>query len=164
MCWLARAKRVGAPTLLYRDADLVIRLVRDYLSADVNNFIIDNREAFSRVSDLLKFVSPEMIENLKFYEGEEDIFSYNGIDTQLEQLEQRQVRLKCGGYLVIDRTEALTVIDVNTGKFVGKTSLGDTVFQTNMEAAAEIARQIRLRDIGGIIIIDLIDMEKEAIK
>lgn len=161
--WLslaAREKRVGAPTLLYRDVDLVIRLVRDYLSPDVDRFILDKQEAFIRVSDLLNFVSPELVDRLELYEGSEDIFSCYGIDAELEKLQQRRVDLKCGGYLVIDRTEALTVIDVNTGKFVGKTSLGDTVFHANKEAAAEIARQIRLRDIGGIIVIDFIDMDK----
>lgn len=157
----ARAKRANAPMLLYRDVDLVIRLVRDYLSADVAKFIIDNREACGRVNDLLKYTSPELVDRLELYEGAEDVFSCHGIDAELDKLQERRVWLKCGGYLVIDRTEALTVIDVNTGRFVGRTALGDTVFQANLEAAEEIARQIRLRDIGGIIIIDFIDMEKE---
>jgi len=157
----ARAKRANPPMLLYRDVDLVIRLVRDYLSADVEKFIIDNREAYGRVSDLLKFTSPELVARLELYEDAVDIFTCYGIDAELDKLQQRCVWLKCGGNLVIDRTEALTVIDVNTGRFVGRTALWDTVLQTNLEAAAEIARQIRLRDIGGIIIIDFIDMDKE---
>jgi ribonuclease G len=156
----ARAKRANAPTLLYRDVDLVIRLVRDHFSADVSRFIIDNREAFNRAKDLLEFVSPELVARLELFEGQ-DVFAHYGIDAEMAKLEQRRVELCCGGYIVIDRTEALTVIDVNTGRFVGHTRLEDTIFQANLEAAAEIARQIRLRDIGGIIIIDFIDMESE---
>jgi ribonuclease G len=161
---LARAKRSGAPATLYRDVDLVIRIVRDYLSTDVDELILDNHDAFHRASDLLKFMSPELLERLKLYEQKEDVFSFYKLTEEVEKLGQREVWLRSGGYLVIDKTEALTVIDVNTGRFIGQTSLAETVFQTNLEAAAEIARQIRLRDIGGIIIIDFIDMEKETHK
>ncbi|MDR3562873.1 MAG: Rne/Rng family ribonuclease [Negativicutes bacterium] len=157
----ARAKRVNAPLLLYRDVDLVIRLVRDYLSVDVEKFVVDNREAYNRVRDLLQFISPDLAARLELHDNPDDLFTCYGIDDELEKLQERQVFLKCGGHVVIDRTEALTVIDVNTGRFVGRTALGDTVFQTNLEAAAEVARQLRLRDIGGIIIIDFIDMDKE---
>lgn len=160
----ARAKRSSVPALLFRDVDLVIRIVRDYLSPDVAEFILDNREAYGRVCDLLNFSSPELVPRVQLYQGQEDIFSFYGISEEIEQIAKRRIWLKCGGYIVIDHTEALTVIDVNTGKFVGRTSLSDTVFQTNLEAAAEIARQIRLRDIGGIIIIDFIDMDKEEQK
>lgn len=160
----ARAKRSAVPALLFRDVDLVIRIVRDYLSPDVAEFILDSREAYGRVCDLLNFSSPELVPQVQLYQGAEDIFSFYGIAEEIEQLAKRKIWLKCGGYIVIDHTEALTVIDVNTGKFVGRTSLSDTVFQTNLEAAAEIARQIRLRDIGGIIIIDFIDMDKEEQK
>lgn len=160
----ARAKRANAPALLYRDVDLVIRIVRDYLSDDVDEFVIDNREAHARVCDLLNFAAPELISKVKLYEEAENLFAGYGIEEELGKLGQRQVELKCGGSIVIDYTEALTVIDVNTGKFVGETNLADTVFQTNLEAAAEISRQIRLRDIGGIIIIDFIDMDKEEHK
>lgn len=160
----ARAKRSAVPALLFRDVDLVIRIVRDYLSPDVAEFILDNREAHGRVCDLLNYSSPELVSRVQLYQGTEDIFSFYRIAEEIEQLAKRKIWLKCGGYIVIDHTEALTVIDVNTGKFVGRTSLSDTVFQTNLEAAAEIARQIRLRDIGGIIIIDFIDMDKEEQK
>lgn len=160
----ARAKRAASPILLYRDVDLVIRIVRDYLSSDVEEFILDNQEAYGRVCDLLKYTSPELLHRVKLYQGKEDIFSHFGLDEELNKVGQRSVSLKCGGYIVIDKTEALTVIDVNTGKFVGSTNLADTVFQTNLEAATEIVRQIRLRDIGGIIIIDFIDMDKEEHK
>lgn len=161
---IARAKRVKPPVLLYRDVDLVIRIVRDYLSADVDEFILDDHDAYSRVRDLLSFMSPELVPRIKLYQGSDDIFANYGIEAELEKLEKRRVNLKCGGYIVIDKTEALTVIDVNTGKFVGQTNLADTVFRTNLDAVTEIARQIRLRDIGGIIIIDFIDMEKDEHK
>lgn len=160
----ARAKRANAPALLYRDVDLVIRIVRDHLTPDVDQFIVDNKDAYVRVCDLLNFSSPELSQKAILYEGKEDVFASYGIDKEIDKLGQRCVWLKCGGYIVIDRTEALTVIDVNTGKYVGNTSLADTVLHTNIEAAAEIARQIRLRDIGGIIIIDFIDMDKEEHK
>jgi ribonuclease G len=159
----ARAKRTNAPALIYRDADLVVRIVRDYLTDDVTEFVIDSQEAYNRVIDLLTFISPELIPCVKLYEAtgpDSDIFSRFQLDAKLEELYNRRVDLACGGYLVIDHTEALTVIDVNTGKFVGNTNLSETVFQTNLEAAAQIARQLRLRDIGGIIIIDFIDMDK----
>lgn len=160
----ARAKRAQSPSLIYRDVDLVIRIVRDYLTDDVSEFIVDNSEAYGRVRDLLTYMSPEMAARIKLYEGQEDIFVHYGLAAELENMIKRKVWLKCGGYIVIDHTEALTVIDVNTGKFVGRTSLSDTVFHTNLEAAAEIARQMRLRDIGGIIIVDFIDMAEPAHK
>ena len=160
----ARAKRAVAPILLYRDVDLIIRIVRDYLSSDVEEFVLDNREAYGRVCDLLKYTSPELVSKVRLYEASEDIFAHYGLDDELDKVGQRCVWLKCGGNIVIDKTEALTVIDVNTGKFVGSTKLADTVFQTNLEAATEIARQLRLRDIGGIIIVDFIDMDKEEHK
>lgn len=159
----ARAKRINAPALIYRDADLIVRIVRDYLTEDVTEFTIDSQEAYNRVVDLLTYISPELVDCVKLCAPtgkETDIFSRFNLDIQLESLRNRRVDLTCGGYLVIDHTEALTVIDVNTGKFVGNTNLSDTVFQTNLEAAAQIARQLRLRDIGGIIIIDFIDMDK----
>lgn len=161
---LARAKRSSAPATLYRDVDLVIRIIRDYLSPDVDELIFDSSDAYHRASDLLRFMSPELLIKLKLYEQKDDIFSFFDLNEEVEKLGQRQVWLKSGGYVVIDKTEALTVIDVNTGRFIGDTSLAETVFQTNLEAAAEIARQIRLRDIGGIIIIDFIDMELESHK
>ncbi|QDR80134.1 Rne/Rng family ribonuclease [Sporomusa termitida] len=160
----ARAKRIQAPALIYRDADLVVRIVRDYLTSDIAEFIIDSQEAYTRVIDLLKYTSPELAGCVRLYEQasgpDNDLFSRFNIEAKLESLRNRRVELACGGYLVIDYTEALTVIDVNTGKFIGNTNLSETVFQTNLEAVAEIARQLRLRDIGGIIIIDFIDMAK----
>lgn len=158
-----RAKRSSAPALIYRDAELVVRIVRDYLTEDVSEFIIDNQQAYNRAVDLLTHISPELVKRVQLYAPtgqESDIFSRFNLDVQLDSLRNRRVDLACGGYLVIDHTEALTVIDVNTGKFVGNTNLSETVFQTNLEAAEQIVRQLRLRDIGGIIIIDFIDMDK----
>lgn len=155
----SRAKRANAPALLYRDVDMVIRIVRDHLTPDIDQLIVDNREAYGRVYDLLSYNSPDLLSKVVLYEGTEDVFNHFNIEKEINKLGQRCVWLKCGGYIVIDKTEALTVIDVNTGKYVGDSSLEDTVFKTNIEAAVEIARQLRLRDIGGIIIIDFIDMD-----
>lgn len=158
---LLRAKRTHAPALIYRDVNLIIRVVRDYLTADIEEFVLDSKEAYSRVCDLLAISCPELVPSVRLHEGKDDVFARYGLDVELTKLGQRVVELACGGYIVIDKTEALTVIDVNTGKFVGNSSLSETVFRTNLEAAREIARQVRLRDIGGIIIIDFIDMTKE---
>ncbi len=159
----ARSKVSGALTLLYRDADLVIRIVRDYLAADVDELIIDNQDAYQKICDLLQ-TSPEVLAKVKLYNAPEGIFKHYSINEEIEKMGKREIELKSGGSIVIDKTEALTVIDVNTGKFVGKTNLADTVFQTNIEAAEEITKQIRLRDIGGIIIVDFIDMEMDEHK
>ena len=153
-----------APALLYRDADLLVRIVRDRFGADVDELIVDDREAYERVRELVGFLSPDLAARVKLYDGREPLFQRYHIEQEIENVGARQVELKSGGFLVIDKTEALTVIDVNTGKYVGKTNLGDTVYQANLEAAAEILKQIRLRDIGGIIIVDFIDMEKESQK
>ncbi len=157
----ARAQIAAAPTLLYRDVDLAIRIVRDHLARDVKRLVVDDKETHGRMTELLRFSDPQSAERVIFHEGCGDLFAESGLADELSQLAERQVPLACGGYLVIDHTEALTVIDVNTGRFTGETKLSDTVFRTNQEAAAEIARQLRLRDIGGIIIVDFIDMESE---
>ena len=158
-----RLKNKGT-ALLYRDADLIIRIVRDSFTDDVDEFLIDDAQVYQRVIDLVKFISPHLLARIKLYQGAKPLFKEYGIEESLEQLGAREIELKSGGFLVIDKTEALTVIDVNTGKYVGKSNLGETVYQTNLEAAAEILRQIRLRDIGGIIIVDFIDMEKDSQK
>jgi ribonuclease G len=142
-------------------------MVRDYLSHDVEEFVIDNEEVYTRAVDLIKNFSPELAKTLRLYKNEcndSDIFSHYDIETEINKLTERRADLKNGGYIIIDHTEALTVIDVNTGKYVGNTNLAHTAFETNLEAAAEIVRQIRLRDIGGIIIIDFIDMRSEEHK
>ena len=161
---MARHKVSPPPTLLYRDADLVIRIVRDYFTDDIGAMIVDNKEVYQRVCDLVQYISPKLVERVKLYTGNRPIFQEYHVEEEIENIGKREVELKSGGFIVIDKTEALTVIDVNTGKFVGQANLADTVFQVNIEAAKEIAKQIRLRDIGGIIIIDFIDMETQSQK
>ncbi|HWR89623.1 MAG TPA: Rne/Rng family ribonuclease [Dissulfurispiraceae bacterium] len=152
--------RVSAPCLLYSDLDLVFRSVRDFMSHDVERLIIDSSEEYERVKEFAKSYFPRLDSRIELYDGREPIFDAFGIELDISRALGRRVWLKSGGYIVIDQTEAMTVIDVNTGKFVGNESLEDTILKTNLEAVKEIAYQIRLRNLGGIIIIDFIDMEK----
>jgi ribonuclease G len=156
-----RAKTVHEPTILHREAGLIMRTVRDHLDDSVDAFIIDDPHAFERAEDVVASLSPQHKDRLKLWDDPRPLFEARGVEAELDRAVKRRIWLKCGGYLVIDETEALTVIDVNTGKNVGSTDLADTVLQTNREAAVEIARQLRLRDISGIILVDFIDMEKE---
>lgn len=160
----ARNKLATAPALLYRDADLVIRMVRDSFTEEIDEMLIDNAETYQRVIELLRYTSPELLDRIKLYRDKTPIFRTYHVDEEMKRIGDREVSLASGGFIVIDKTEALTVIDVNTGKFVGRANLADTVYRINLEAAAEIMKQIRLRDIGGIILIDFIDMEKEEQK
>jgi len=154
-----RAKRTRTPGLLYKDHDLIYRLVRDCFSTEFNRFIVDSREEYNKVLEILDTLSPRLRSRVFYYHDENiPIFEFYGVEADLKRALKRKVWLESGGYLVIDQTEALTSIDVNTGKYTGSKNLADTVLKTNLEAAAEIARQLRLRDIGGIIIIDFIDM------
>lgn len=150
-----------APALIHRDLGLTGRLARDFMTEDVKRLWVDHRTEFEHLQELAHMISPDLRGRIKFFKGK-DIFSSRGIKQELEKALKRRVWLKSGGYLVIDRTEALGAIDVNTGKYVGTENLADTILKTNLEAAAEIARQIRLRDMSGIIIVDFIDMEEEA--
>ncbi|MGN0940914.1 MAG: Rne/Rng family ribonuclease, partial [Selenomonadaceae bacterium] len=161
---MARSRLLAAPSLLYRDADLIIRTIRDYMTDDVDELIVDDRDAYHRMIDLISYLSPELKERVKLYDGAVPLFHAYGIDDEMKTLRNRKVMLPSGGFLVIDRTEALTVIDVNTGSFVGRDNLADTVYKANLEAADEVIRQIRLRDIGGIIIVDFIDMDTDEQK
>ena len=156
-------KSKGA-SLLYRDADLIIRIVRDTLTEDVGEMLIDDKAVYRRVCDFVHLLSPELVERIRLYEDREPLFKHYGLEEVLETVGSREVELQSGGFLVIDKTEALTVIDVNTGKYTGSSNLAETVYRTNLEAAQEIMRQLRLRDIGGIIIVDFIDMETEEQK
>jgi len=157
----ARGRRAKAPALLHKDYDLVFRLVRDHFAEDVTQFVVDDPEDLKKVNDLVKMFPEPMRDKVHLYTGQEPIFDSYGLEEEIARALRRKVWLACGGYLVIDHTEALTVIDVNTGKFTGSTCLADTVLKTNLEAATEIARQMRLRNIGGIIIADFIDMDDE---
>lgn len=158
---LNKAARGPVPNLVHRDLELVQRILRDVFTEDVDRLTIDSRYEYEKVLDLLDVIDPRL--KLKvFLDERENIFEYFGIEKEIEKALERKVWLKCGGYLVIDQAEALTAVDVNTGKYVGTTNLEDTVLKTNLEAAREIARQLRLRNIGGIVIVDFIDMAEEA--
>lgn len=152
--------KVPSPSLLYSDLDLVVRSVRDFMRHDVERLVIDSQDEYERLKEFANAYFPRLLEKIELYTGSEPIFDAFGIELDISRALGRKVWLKSGGYIVIDQTEAMTVIDVNTGKFVGKESLEDTIFKTNLEAVKEIAYQIRLRNIGGIIVIDFIDMER----
>jgi ribonuclease G len=152
--------RVPARGLLYSDLDLVFRSVRDLMSQDVERLIIDSTEEYNRIIEFVKTYFPKLLDKIELYEEAEPLFDAFGIELDISRAIGRRVWLKSGGYIVVDQTEAMTVIDVNTGKFVGKEGLEDTILKTNLEAVKEIAYQIRLRNLGGIIIIDFIDMDK----
>lgn len=155
-----KEERGAVPRCLHKDLGLVYRAVRDLFTRDVDKFIINDREEYAKVLELVDMISPALKYRVEYFSKSNDLFEYYQLESKIARALSRKVWLKCGGYLVIDRTEALTVIDVNTGKYVGGSSLEQTVLKTNMEAAREIARQLRLRDIGGIIIIDFIDMHE----
>ena len=152
--------KVSAPSLLYSDLDLAFRSVRDLMIQDVKRLVIDSEEEYERIKDFVRTYFEKLLGKIELYEGIEPIFDAFGIELDISRALGRKVWLKSGGYIVIDQTEAMTVIDVNTGKFVGKEELEDTILKTNLEALKEIAYQIRLRNLGGIIIVDFIDMEK----
>lgn len=157
---LRRSRRNSAPCLVHKDLGLVYRMVRDFLSEEIDAVYIDGRNEYQKVTDLVQDFAPDLKGRINFFQNKDrSLFEFYGVNEELEKALKKKVWLKSGGYIVIDQTEALTAIDVNTGKYVGRDELESTVFKTNMEAAVEIARQVRLRDIGGIIIIDFIDMQ-----
>ncbi|MDH4118599.1 MAG: Rne/Rng family ribonuclease [Acidimicrobiia bacterium] len=151
----------GAPRVVYEEPDLLIRVIREHFTADFRRMLIDDTKANEKVLSYLRATAPDLVSKVAMYEDEMGLFERYHVEDQLRKALDRRVYLPSGGHLVIDRTEALTVIDVNTGKFVGSSSLEETVLHNNLEAAEEIGRQLRLRDIGGIIVIDFIDMEIE---
>ena len=151
-------KNNSAPSLIHKEYDISIKVVREHLSSGYKKLLIDNEKIFNEIKDYLQDTSHELIDLIEEYNDELPLFDRYHIDDQVKKALDRKVWLPSGGHLVIDRTEALTVIDVNTGKFVGESSLNETVYKNNLEASEEIARQLRLRDIGGIIVIDFIDM------
>ncbi len=153
-----KAKTQPCPSLLYRDHDLLYRILRDYLSKDVHRILIDEPETYSKAIELVKILAPSLKNRIELYHSDLTLFQLYSIESQLEKALRRKVWLDCGAYLVFDQAEALSIIDVNTGKFTGSTSLEETVFQTNLMAAKEIAHQIKLRNLAGIIVIDFIDM------
>ena len=158
-------KRSNQPRLIYRDLDLAVRVLREELNEDYRGVIIDDRDLYDKVREYVLAVNPELADRIEYYDpANQDLplFERYFVHEQLHRALDRKVFLPSGGSLIIERTEALTVVDVNTGKNVGTTNLEETVFRNNLEAAEEVARQLRLRDIGGIIVIDFIDMESKA--
>ncbi len=155
----SRATGCLPPTLLYEDLDLGKRVLRDLVNDETSRILIDSRENFQKLHAFAAEYSPKVVPLLSHYRGERPIFDLHNIEDEIQKALARRVELKSGGYLIIDQTEAMTTVDVNTGGFVGARNFDDTIFKTNLEAAQAIARQLRLRNLGGIIIIDFIDME-----
>ncbi|MDO4542953.1 MAG: Rne/Rng family ribonuclease [Clostridia bacterium] len=156
-----KAGRSKAPKLLHAEQSLLFRTVRDILMKDVDRLFVNEKKAYNELRDIAEVIAPKLKPRILFKDSE-NLFDRYETESKIERALERKVWLKNGGYLIIDRTEALTIIDVNTGKFVGKDNLEKTLTATNCEAAQEIAVQLRLRDIGGIIVVDFIDMEKES--
>jgi ribonuclease G len=159
-----KAQGARAPALLHRELEMSASLIRDLFTEDVEEVFIDDADSFAEIEGYLKAVSPELSDRVRHYKGKDPIFDAFGIEPQIEKTFERKVWLKKGGYICIDHAEALVAIDVNTGRFTGKKNQEETIFRTNMEAAVEVPRQLRLRDIGGIIVVDFIDMESESNK
>lgn len=159
----ARAEQVTAPSLLYSEADRSLKVIRDLFGDHVDEVLIDDETQYTRILEFLRRTSPELAERIHFYTDRKPLMEKYGVEKALRSTLSRRADLKSGGYLIIDDTEAMTVIDVNSGRNVGrgKTTLEETITQTNLEAAEEVVRQLRLRDIGGMIIIDFIDMNDQ---
>jgi ribonuclease G len=151
----------SSPSVIYQDLSLAFRTLRDLVSPRIEKVRIDSRETFQKIVQFVDELMPEIAGRLEHYPGERPIFDLYGVEDEVQKALERKVPLKSGGYLIIDPAEAMSTIDVNTGAFVGHRNLEETIFKTNLEAAVTIARQLRLRNLGGIIIIDFIDMEDE---
>jgi ribonuclease G len=157
-----KARTVAPPALLYQDLNLSLRVLRDMSNDETDRILVDSRETCQKLQAFAQDYMLNVLERIQHYSGERPLFDLYGLEDEIERALARRVPLKSGGYLIIDQTEALTTIDVNTGGFVGGRSFDDTIFKTNLEAAHVIARQLRLRNLGGIIIIDFIDMENDT--
>jgi ribonuclease G len=159
-----KARVTPAPNLVYADLTLLFRILRDAFGQDVDKLVLDNASDYKRAHELLDFFGPALKDRVELYDGDKPVFEHHGIEQEIERLLKRRVWLKSGGYLVIDQAEALVAIDVNSGRNTGggAGNLNETILQTNLEAAAEIARQLRLRDLGGILVLDFIDMNSAA--
>jgi ribonuclease G len=154
-----QAKSLPAPALLYQDLNLAQRVLRDYVGDDTARIQVDSRENFLKLQEFATTYTPSVLSKLVHYTGERPLFELYGVEEEIQRALMRRVDLKSGGYLIIDQTEAMTTIDVNTGSYVSGRNFDDTIYKTNLEAAHAIARQLRLRNLGGIIILDFIDME-----
>jgi ribonuclease G len=159
---LAKSESSPPAAILYSDLDVALRTVRDLFSSEIDKLWCDDPETYERIVQFVQHYMPRLRARLTTYQGAEPIFDHFKIEPQIERALDRKVWLKSGGYLVFDQAEALTAIDVNTGRFVGKTNQDETVLRTNLEAVEEVVKQLRLRNIGGIIIVDFIDMSREA--
>lgn len=159
-----KINRAEAGSLVYQDLSLAVRTLRDLVDNQIEKIRVDSRESFNMLLEFSEQFVPHMRECLEYYPGERPIFDLYNIEDELQKALERKVQLKSGGYLIIDQTEAMTTIDVNTGAYVGHRNLEETIFKTNLEAAQTISRQLRLRNLGGIIIIDFIDMSLEEHK
>jgi len=160
----AKAATVQGPALIHREMELTTGLIRDLFTEEIDRVVIDSEEAYRQIVAYLKVFSPSLQNRVKLYKGNGPIFDEYGLEAEIAKTLERKFWLKKGGYVVIDHTEALVAVDVNTGRFTGRRSAEDTILKTNLEAAKEIARQLRLRDLGGLVVIDFIDMEQESSK
>ncbi|MCL2340786.1 MAG: Rne/Rng family ribonuclease [Proteobacteria bacterium] len=158
---LTNVQRAPVPSLIYKDLDIMLRTVRDFFTEDINELVIDNFEVYEQLLSYAKTFAPQLQDRITYYDSDMPLFERYGVEADINRALDKKVWLRSGGYIVIETTEALTVIDVNTGRYVNATDLSETIFKTNMEAVSEIAHQLRLRNLGGIIIIDFIDMEIE---
>ena len=156
-----RIKKLPAPVDIYEESDMIIRTIRDIFTGDVDTIYIDEPSAHERAKEFLQLVMPRYVNRLQFYQGKEPLFHKYRLDEEIAKMYRREVPLRAGGSIVIDQTEALVAIDVNSGKFRADDSAEETAYQMNLLAAKEIARQIRLRDLGGVVVNDFIDMRKE---
>lgn len=156
-----RVKKTEGPAVIYEESDMIIRTIRDIFTAEVDAIYIDEQQAYERAKEFLQLVMPRYVNRLQYYEGKEPLFCKYNLDEEIAKIHRRRVPLRAGGSIVIDQTEALVAIDVNSGSFRAEDSAEETAYQMNILAAKEIARQLRLRDLGGVVVNDFIDMRKE---
>lgn len=153
-----KADTMSAPSLIHKEADMMVSMIRDVFTDDVSRVLVDNRDDYKKVIQFARQVAPHLKDRVQIYKGQQPLFDMYNLETEIDKMLSRKVWIKKGAYIVIDQTEAMVTIDVNTGRFVGGRDQEQTIFETNLQAAREIARQIRLRDIGGLIVCDFIDM------
>ena len=156
---LSRSRGIKAPALLHEDLDLAQRVLRDLVNHETQSIVVDSRETFHKLNTFAREYMPQVADRLEHYTGERPLFDLHNVEDEIQKALSRRVDLKSGGYLIFDQTEAMTTVDVNTGGFVGVRNFDETIFKTNLEATQTIARQLRLRNLGGIIIVDFIDMD-----
>jgi ribonuclease G len=157
-----RVSKATEPSIVYEDLDITQRAVRDLFTSDIQRVVVDDKATYQRVCNFVETFVPQLRNRISLYENEVPLMDAYGVEVEISRALEKKVWLRSGGYIIIETTEALTVVDVNTGRYVGRKDLEETIFKTNMEAVKEIAYQLRLRNIGGIIIIDFIDMEQES--